>query len=67
MVIKVGSPMFEVLEEYSQRINQSQILENLKLEPFKYFVVSAHREENIAPESQFLKLINILTVVAKEQ
>ena len=66
LVIKVGSPMFEVLDAYADKIVESRILESLELEPFSYFVVSAHREENIVPELAFKRLINILNIVAHE-
>jgi len=53
-VIKTGSPMFEVLESRKNDIEQTDILERLKLEKGKYFVVSAHREENINSEENLL-------------
>ena len=52
-VVKTGSPMYEVLNRYLPQINASSILENLGLEKGKYFVVSAHREENISSERNF--------------
>jgi len=64
-VIKTGSPMFEVLTYYRHRINQSDILLKLGLQPRQYFVVSAHREENIDAEKQFKKLITLLNGVAE--
>lgn len=64
-VIKTGSPMFEVLNYYRHRINQSDILVKLGLQPRQYFVVSAHREENIDAEKQFKKLITLLNGVAE--
>lgn len=64
LIIKTGSPMFEVLQHYKQNINESRILEKLDLKPQKYFVVSAHREENIDSEKNFLKLVNILNQIA---
>lgn len=64
-VIKTGSPMFEVLNYYRHRINQSDILVKLGLQPRQYFVVSAHREENIDAEKQFEKLITLLNGVAE--
>lgn len=64
-VIKTGSPMFEVLNYYRHRINQSDILMKLGLQPRQYFVVSAHREENIDAEKQFKKLITLLNGVAE--
>ncbi|MCD8078976.1 MAG: UDP-N-acetylglucosamine 2-epimerase (non-hydrolyzing) [Bacteroides sp.] len=59
-VIKTGSPMYEVLHRYLPRIRQSDILQRLGLEEGKYFVVSAHREENIANEKSFSSLVDIL-------
>lgn len=49
-IIKTGSPMFEVLNYYGDKINKSDILSELKLEKNKYFVVSCHREENVESE-----------------
>ncbi len=65
-VIKTGSPMYEVLTQYLPKIEKSSILEELKLEKGKYFVVSAHREENIASEKNFFNLVNILNTVAEK-
>ena len=63
-IIKTGSPMFEVLNHYREGIETSDILEQLKLEYGQFFVVSAHREENIDSDKNFLKLVEILNVVA---
>lgn len=65
-IIKTGSPMFEVLNHYLPSIESSKILEQLGLERHKYFVVSAHREENINNESNFLGLITSLNLVAQK-
>ena len=65
MVIKTGSPMFEVLNYYMDKIETSSIQSKLGLEPRKYFVVSAHREENIEPDINFNKLINILNSIGE--
>lgn len=65
MVIKTGSPMNEVLGHYRPKIEASQILEILGLMPEKYFVVSAHREENIESDKNFLSLVNVLNMVAE--
>lgn len=65
-VIKTGSPMFEVLQHYLTRIKASEALVKLKLKPFEYFVVSAHREENIDSEKQFDKLVQVLNTVAED-
>ncbi|MBI6953024.1 MULTISPECIES: non-hydrolyzing UDP-N-acetylglucosamine 2-epimerase [unclassified Pseudomonas] len=63
-VIKTGSPMFEVLDHYRQGIDASDVLARLGLEPGKFFVVSAHREENIDSDKNFLKLVEVLNTVA---
>lgn len=65
-IIKTGSPMFEVLNHYLPCIESSTILERLGLERYKYFVVSAHREENINIESNFLGLVTSLNLVAEK-
>lgn len=65
MVIKTGSPMFEVLNYYRGGIEASDVLDRLGLEPGKFFVVSAHREENIDSEKNFLNLVNVLNTVAE--
>lgn len=65
-IIKTGSPMFEVLNHYLPQINASSALSRLELEINKYFVVSAHREENIENDKNFGKLVEILNTVAEE-
>ena len=57
--------MYEVLNRYLPQINASSILENLGLEKGKYFVVSAHREENISSERNFGNLVKILNDIAQ--
>lgn len=63
-IIKTGSPMFEVLNNYLDQINQSDVLNRLDLEAEKYFVVSAHREENINNERNFNALVDSLNEIA---
>lgn len=64
MVIKTGSPMFEVLNYYREGIEQSDVLERLGLQEGKFFIVSAHREENVDSDKNFLKLVDVLNTVA---
>ncbi len=65
-IIKTGSPMFEVLHHYLPEINKSDILSKLNLEENKYFVVSAHREENINSEKNFKGLMDSLNLIAEK-
>ena len=65
-IIKTGSPMFEVLNSRKDDIEKSDVLERLELEEGKYFVVSAHREENINSETNFLDLVDSLNAVAEK-
>ena len=65
-IIKTGSPMFEVLNHYLPEINSSKILEKLELTANKYFVVSAHREENINSEKNFNGLMETLNLIAQK-
>lgn len=64
MVIKTGSPMFEVLNYYREGIEQSDVLQRLGLQEGQFFIVSAHREENIDSDKNFLKLVDVLNTVA---
>ncbi len=64
LVIKTGSPMFEVLSHYRQLINASDVLIRLGLLDGAYFVVSAHREENIESSQAFAKLVDVLNALA---
>ena len=66
MVIKTGSPMAEVLSHYRPQIDRSDILSRLQLRAGDYFVVSAHREENIDPPASFARLVAVLDSVAAE-
>lgn len=61
-----GSPMFEVLNFYKEKIMQSKILEELELDTGKYFIVSAHREENVDNPDNLRKIIEILNRLAEE-
>jgi UDP-N-acetylglucosamine 2-epimerase (non-hydrolysing) len=65
-VIKTGSPMFEVLNHYLPQIKASNALTRLELQAESYFVVSAHREENVESDKSFTKLVSILNTVAEE-
>jgi len=65
MVIKTGSPMFEVINTYRDGIEASEVLTKLKLEKYNFFLVSAHREENIDLDVNFLKLTDSLNIIAK--
>ncbi len=65
-VIKTGSPMFEVLHHYKALIEKSDICERLTLQPGEYFVVSAHREENIDSDENFTNLVATLNQLAED-
>jgi len=65
-VIKTGSPMFEVLHHYLPKIEGSDVLPRLGLEAESYFLVSAHREENIDSDRQFVKLVAVLNSLAED-
>ena len=65
-IIKTGSPMFEVLNHYLPSIKSSNILDRLQLERNNYFVVSAHREENISGDLNFAGLVSSLNLVAEK-
>jgi len=66
LVIKTGSPMFEVLTHYRPKIDSSHVLDELNLEPNQFFVVSAHREENIESNTAFGRLVTVLNGVAEQ-
>jgi UDP-N-acetylglucosamine 2-epimerase len=65
-VIKTGSPMLEVLNHYREGIDASDVLDHLALSEHQFFVVSAHREENIDSDKNFLKLVEVLNTVADQ-
>lgn len=65
-IIKTGSPMYEVLNYYLPRIKASDVLSKLELEKGKFFVVSAHREENINSEKNFRGLIDSLNAIGEK-
>ena len=65
-VIKTGSPMYEVLHHYMAQIQASDALARLQLKAGEYFVVSAHREENIDSDRSFSKLVEVLNAVAED-
>jgi UDP-N-acetylglucosamine 2-epimerase len=65
-IIKTGSPMMEVLNFYESKIKSSEILTKLSLSKGEYFVVSAHREENISSEKNFTNLIDSLNLIAEK-
>jgi len=64
-VIKVGSTMREVLEYYAQGIERSDVLNRLELSPGRYFVVSAHREENVDDDPRLTRLLTALDQLAR--
>lgn len=65
-IIKTGSPMYEVLKTRESDINKSDVLSRLKLEDNKYFLISAHREENINSEENFKGLVSSLNSIAEK-
>ena len=65
MVIKTGSPMFEVINTYREGIESSDVLERLGLKKHHFFVVSAHREENVDSDKNFLNLVESLNTIAE--
>jgi UDP-N-acetyl-L-fucosamine synthase len=66
LVIKTGSPIYEVLTHYRDRIDASDVLQRLDLRSGGFFVVSAHREENIDSPKNFGKLVGVLNTLAEE-
>ena len=65
-VIKTGSPMKEILDQNMESITRSNILKRLKLKPKNFFIVSAHREENVDSNKNFNDLLDSLNAIAKE-
>jgi len=65
-VIKTGSPMYEVLHHFMPKIKASNVLQELGLNGQSYFVVSAHREENISSEKNFNNLVTVLNAIAEQ-
>ena len=64
-VIRIGSPMYEVLDFYKEGINSSDVLDRLGLERKKFFVISSHREENVDSECNLNKLVSVLNTIAE--
>ena len=65
MIIKTGSPMFEVLNTYRDGIDSSDVLTRLGIKEYEFFVVSAHREENVDSDKNFLNLMESLNAIAE--
>ena len=66
-VIKTGSPMLEVLNFYMPKILESDVLSRLSLLPYKYFIVSCHREENVDNINSLTNLVKSLNAIAESQ
>lgn len=64
LVIHIGSPMFEVISHYRDKIRASNIMADLDLTAERYIVVSAHREENVSSDAAFTNLVNVINTVA---
>jgi UDP-N-acetylglucosamine 2-epimerase (non-hydrolysing) len=66
LIIKTGSPMFEVLTHYRSQIDASDVLNRLGLKENSYFIISVHREENIESPQNFAKLVDVLNAIAED-
>lgn len=65
-VVKTGSPMYEVLNHFRKGIDASDVLERLELKEGQFFVISAHREENVDSDKNFLSLVDTLNAIAEQ-
>ena len=65
-VIKIGSPLYEVLEYYDSDIEKSKILERLKVKQNQYFLLSSHRDENLENDKNFISLKNTIINLIKK-
>ena len=65
-IVKIGSPMREVLQYYMPKILSSNILKKFRLEKQKYFVFSSHREENLDNDERFLKLVTVINQLSED-
>jgi UDP-N-acetylglucosamine 2-epimerase (non-hydrolysing) len=65
-IVKTGSPMYEVIHSKLNEIEDSTVLDKMKLTSGKYFMVSAHREENIGSDTNFYNLVNTLNAIAEK-
>ena len=65
-IIKTGSPLYEVLQYYQPQINASMVLKRLNFDAERYFLVSAHREENIESDKSYTKLVAVLNTLAED-
>ncbi len=66
LIIKIGSPMAEILDHYRDQIDQSDVLNKLGLKEGQYFVVSSHREENVDSNLSFGRLVDLLNTLASQ-
>jgi UDP-N-acetylglucosamine 2-epimerase (non-hydrolysing) len=65
-IIKLGSPMFEIINHYKKKINQSNILNKLKIKKNKFFLMSLHREENLDNEKNFINLLSCMNKITEK-